>query len=310
MFGLWAAHRWSLPAAVILWIALTSTFWLIGDRNPRVRAHLYRIARHDGRPASEPDYEHYFVRHPLADWQRLKLWPKCWQLPRSDRERYILWDQLRRLDGHEAAFSWVELDEVAEFLRSRHVGDRELIAWHDTPHVLYLMLGIEPGLRYMHVNTAQGISDAAHARVQAELAAAAGVALRRQRPRVSGDLLLHRETLAAARPTHRRPDPPAGGARRRIANQVPVQSAGDLSHARRPGPVHRARTHAAPGGFAPTGQDEESIALINKSGAANAPADEAAQRERSGRKPEHHRRLWHRRNVQEDGPAAITCHRD
>ena len=54
--------------------------------------------------------------HPLADWQRLKLWPKCWQLPRSDRERYILWDQLRRLDGHEAAFSWVELDEVAEFL--------------------------------------------------------------------------------------------------------------------------------------------------------------------------------------------------
>ena len=87
MFGLWAAHRWSLPAAVILWIALTSTFWLIGDRNPRVRAYLYRIARHDGRPASEPDYEHYFVRHPLADWQRLKLWPKCWQLPRSDRER-------------------------------------------------------------------------------------------------------------------------------------------------------------------------------------------------------------------------------
>lgn len=176
MFGLWAAHRWSLPAAVILWIALTSTFWLIGDRNPRVRARLFTIARHDGRPASEPEYEHYFVRHPLADWQRLKLWSRCWRCSLSNRERYILWDQLRRLDGHEAAFSWEELDEVAEFLRSKHVGDRELIAWHDTPHALYLMLNIEPGLRYMHVNTAQGISDAAHARVQVELAATAGVA--------------------------------------------------------------------------------------------------------------------------------------
>ena len=93
MFGLWAAHCWSLPAAVILWIALTSTFWLIGDRT-RVSAPIST-----GSPGTtaaqlrQPDHEHYFVRHPLADWQRLKLWPKCWQLPRSDRERYILWDQ-------------------------------------------------------------------------------------------------------------------------------------------------------------------------------------------------------------------------
>jgi hypothetical protein len=175
-FGLWAAHRCSLPAALILWIALTSTFWMIGDGSPPVRARLLQIARHDSRPATEPDCEHFFVRHPLADIERLRLWPLCWHIPRTDHERYVLWDQLRRLTDHEAAFSWVELEEVAAFLRARNIRDGELIAWHDSPHVLYLMLDIKPGLRYMHINTAQNISDEARARVQAELAATAGVA--------------------------------------------------------------------------------------------------------------------------------------
>jgi hypothetical protein len=176
MFGLWAAHRWSMPAAVILWVALTSTLWVIGDVSPRVRIRMSQIARHDARPASDPDYEHYFVRHPLADAQRLRLWPLCWRFDMTDRERYALWDRLRRLTDHEAAFSWEELDEVAEYLRARNVRDGELIAWHDSPHALYLMLDIKPGVRYMHVNTAQAIGPEAHARVQAELAATAGVA--------------------------------------------------------------------------------------------------------------------------------------
>jgi hypothetical protein len=171
MFGLWAAHRWCLPAFVILWIALTSTLWVIGDQSWKVRVRLSQIARHDSRPAPDPDYEHYFVRHPLADMQRLRLWPECWRTNLTDRERYVLWDKLRRITDHEAAFSWEELDEVADWLRTRNVRDGELIAWHDSPHVLYLMLDIKPGIRFMHVNTAQNISDAAHARVQAELAA-------------------------------------------------------------------------------------------------------------------------------------------
>jgi hypothetical protein len=176
MFGLWAAHRWSLPAAVILWVALTSTFWVIGDNRLLVRAHLYRIARHDARAASDPEYEHYFTRHPLADMQRLKLWPTCWRTDLTDHERYMLWDRLRRLTDHEAAFSWVELEEVADYLRARNLRDGELIAWDDSPHILYLMLDLKPGMRYMHINTAQAISDEARARVQAELAATAGVA--------------------------------------------------------------------------------------------------------------------------------------
>ena len=76
---------------------------------------------------------------------------------------------------HEAAFTWVGSMRSPNSTREGWK-DGELIAWHDSPHVLYLMLEIKPGVRYMHVNTAQGISTEAHARVQGELAATAGVA--------------------------------------------------------------------------------------------------------------------------------------
>jgi hypothetical protein len=176
MFGLWAAHRWAMPAAVMAWLAVTSALWLVGDAAPDFRARLLRVAVHDGRPALAPDKEHYLIRHPLADGERLRLWPACWRTDLTDRERYALWDRLRRITDHEAAFSWEELDEVAGFLRSKGVRDGGLVAWHDSPHVLYLMLDVKPGVRYMHVNTAQNIGPEARARVQAELAAAAGVA--------------------------------------------------------------------------------------------------------------------------------------
>ena len=59
MFGLWAAIAGGLPAAVILWIAATSTLWVLGDQSWKVRYRMYQIARHDSRPASDPDYEHF-----------------------------------------------------------------------------------------------------------------------------------------------------------------------------------------------------------------------------------------------------------
>ena len=42
----------------------------------------------------------------------------------TDGERYILWDWLRRLTEHEAAFDWQELDEVADYLRANGEGRR------------------------------------------------------------------------------------------------------------------------------------------------------------------------------------------
>jgi hypothetical protein len=77
-------------------------------------------------------------------------------------------DELKHERKHPASFSWAELDEVAHFLRDRRVGDRELICWHDSPHVLYLLLDVKPGLRFMHVNTARLISVECDRRVCAD----------------------------------------------------------------------------------------------------------------------------------------------
>jgi hypothetical protein len=176
MLGLWAAHRWAMPAVVIAWLALTSALWLLGDAAPPVRDTLFCVAVHDSRPAPEPDRERYLVRYPLTDPQRLRRWPECWTADAGGPRRLALWDGLARVRGHEAAITWTELDEVAEFLRARGVKDYEVIAWHNSPHAVYQLLGIKPGVRYLHAVTFQGISEEAYRRVHEELAATAGVA--------------------------------------------------------------------------------------------------------------------------------------
>jgi hypothetical protein len=87
-----------------------------------------------------------------------------------------LWERLRRIREHEASISWDELSEVVEFLRKKGVKDGEVLAWHDSPHAAYLMLGIKPGLRFMHVCTAQLIGDMGYCQVMAELTATEGKA--------------------------------------------------------------------------------------------------------------------------------------
>jgi hypothetical protein len=176
MLGLWAAHRYALPAVILLWLILTSGLWLVGDVYQPVHLWTYEIARHDNPPTTDLDPEHYVVRYPLADARRLRLWPDCWRTGLTDREQYALWDRTKRITVHEAVIDWEELDDVAQFLRSKGVKDGEVIAWHDSPHAVYLMLGIKPGVRYMHSNTAQSLGLPARDRVQAELAATAGTA--------------------------------------------------------------------------------------------------------------------------------------
>ena len=175
MIGLWAAHRWAMPILPILWMAVTSGLWLYADVNPRFREELLTIAT-DKHVSAEVDEERYIVRHPLADFNRMRCWPDCWRIGMTERERYALWDRLRRVRDHEATISWEELYDVAEFLHSKGVTDREVVAWNDTPHVVYLMLGIRPGIRFMHICTAQGIGEMGYRQVQAELAATAGTA--------------------------------------------------------------------------------------------------------------------------------------
>lgn len=177
MLGLWAAHRWAVPFVVLVWVLLTSAAWVVADHHPAVREALLEVARHDGTPDSgEPDRERYFVRHPLAYWPRTRCWGECWRTDLSERETYALWDRVKRYQDHEASPGWEELAEVADFLRERGVKDGELIAWHDSPHVLYLTAGLKPGLRFMHINTAVGISGRSRHVVMCELGAKAGTA--------------------------------------------------------------------------------------------------------------------------------------
>ncbi len=172
MLGLWSAHRWAMPMIPLLWISLTSGLWLCADASSEFRAKLLTVASEKFASADCRE-ERFFVRHPMTNFERMSNWPKCWRCDLDAREQYALWDRLKLIQDHEAAIGWEELAEVADFLRTKHVKDREVIAWHDSPHAVYLLLGIKPGFRFMHTSTAQAIG---YQQVQADLAAAAGTA--------------------------------------------------------------------------------------------------------------------------------------
>lgn len=174
MFGLWAAHRWAMPFIPLLWIAITSGLWLFAEYNPQLREELQGIATE--KVSADRGEEPFIIRHALADPKRMRCWVDCWECSRTEHEQYVLWDRLRRVRDHEASFNWQELEEVAEFLRQKGIKDREVIAWHDSPHAIYLILGIKPGLRFIHTSTAQSIGDFGYWQVQKELAETAGTA--------------------------------------------------------------------------------------------------------------------------------------
>jgi hypothetical protein len=169
MLGLFAAHRLAVPFVVFVWLALTTSAWVVSDAVPEFRETLLNVAEHDGLPGGDPDREHYLIRHPVGDYTRMRHWADCWRTDLNDRELHRLWDDVKRIKDHEASPGWEELDEVADFLRSQGVKDGELIAWHDSPHALYLTMHLKPGLRFMHINTAKIISPRAANQVMTEL---------------------------------------------------------------------------------------------------------------------------------------------
>jgi hypothetical protein len=174
MFGLWAAHRWALPAVLLLWFAVTSTVWLVADANPDFRQRLLTVAYDD------LERDHYLVRHPLANPQRMQWWPTCWNPCLSWREQGQLRDGIKYVRNHEASIGWEEIEEVGEFLRSQKVQDGEVICWHDSPHAVYLIAGegrtpVKPGLRFMHVYTVLVMGKDAEKRLFDEVNKAQGI---------------------------------------------------------------------------------------------------------------------------------------
>jgi hypothetical protein len=168
MLGVWAAHRWAWAAVVLLWFALVAALCGLAEHGAWAGDRLAAV------PAEAR--ANYLPLHGAFDRRRLELWPRCWRADLSDAERYALWDQLRLHPPHEAVIEWSELAELAEYLRGRGVGDGEVVAWFDSPHAVYLLLGHKPGFRFMHVYTAVSIGQGesgvkGQAKVMAELEA-------------------------------------------------------------------------------------------------------------------------------------------
>ena len=154
-----AAFRWNPAELLAGWfVALHLAWGWFPDA-----LHAYAGNSH-GRASSVRD-------HRLFDPDRLALWPGCFTPGLPPAAYYRRQDALRVETKHPASIGWEELNEVADFLREQGVADGELVCWHDSPHPLYLMLGVKPGLRFMHVNTARLIGGWAEERVYAEFAA-------------------------------------------------------------------------------------------------------------------------------------------
>jgi hypothetical protein len=85
---------------------------------------------------------------PLFRVDRLALWGRCWREGGTVEmhERLAL-----TYAGYPQMFE--ELASVADYLRSRGVGDGELTCWNTTTHVLYLDLDVAPAFPYMQVDT-------------------------------------------------------------------------------------------------------------------------------------------------------------
>ncbi|HEY1187613.1 MAG TPA: hypothetical protein VGE74_08135 [Gemmata sp.] len=169
MLGVWASHRWAWTCVVLSWFVAVAAAWAVADYSPWARDQLAAVP--------PKTHERYLPRHVAFRAERLGLWPTCWRTNLTDAERYRLWDRLRLHPPHEAVIDWTEIAEVAEYLRTQGVQDGEVVAWYDSPHAVYLVMHLKPGLRFMHVYTAISIGQGetgfnGHARVMGELQAA------------------------------------------------------------------------------------------------------------------------------------------
>jgi hypothetical protein len=145
MLAVFAVNRWAMPFVLVLVPAFASAvFALTGWNTP------------------------YVPPHPAFDANRTQWWATCFDAnpPREARRGVALY--ANSFSGNDP----VELGAVADYLRTQNLHDGELIAWHDSPHALYLDLGIKPRFRFMHVDTASGLGKWQEAEVLRELQAA------------------------------------------------------------------------------------------------------------------------------------------
>jgi len=99
--------------------------------------------------AEEAQSNYFLAPHPLMEKHLYDVWPRCLREGSSAAMR----NKLGQLNSSHCGTDWVQLELVADFLRTANLKDGELICWHDGTHRLYLLLNVKPGLRYMHLGT-------------------------------------------------------------------------------------------------------------------------------------------------------------
>src|SRR5262249_44201215 len=113
-------------------------------------------------------YRYLTKRNVAFDPRRTAWWVGCFDREPSRELRKGVGLAVNHFGGCDP----VELGAVADFLRTQNLRDGELIAWHDSPHSLYLELGIRSNFRFMHVSTAYGLGPWQREQVLKELQAA------------------------------------------------------------------------------------------------------------------------------------------
>jgi len=159
-----AGQRWCFGFAYLLWFVAVGALMNVADVAPPLKRAVESVS-----PPNSPVRPYVKLeKHPLADWQVVKLWPRCWTEGGSPELR----DRLGQYTDVHCGTQWRELEAVAAYLRTVDppLGPGELNCWHDSTHPLYLMLDLAPATRYMHYGTAFGIRSQ-RATIAAEVAA-------------------------------------------------------------------------------------------------------------------------------------------
>jgi hypothetical protein len=106
------------------------------------------------------------VAHPLLQLDRLALWARCWREGSTPELR----DRLKLATAPDTP-DWSDLARVAAELRRLQVGDYELTCFHNSPHPLYLDLGIRPSTPFLHFGTLLHYFPGRHEEIRQILAA-------------------------------------------------------------------------------------------------------------------------------------------
>jgi hypothetical protein len=161
-----ATQRWAAGALMVGWLTLTGLAVLAGltpaDNPPPGRTETW--------PWPRPRLA---VQHPALDPDRMRHWPDCWRTGLSGPEYRRRMNAVRMVTDFHSAADWEEIGEVADWLAGQGVRDGEVLAWHHSPHAVYLDLGVKPGFRFQHVFQMLGIGPGQADQIRAELCAAA-----------------------------------------------------------------------------------------------------------------------------------------